>query len=749
MILTPMVKPTNTIKIPILDKHFFYIAPMINKKQILNKVFPNNIFDITCFINNISSMTYSNEGYELEMRIVDTHNNISCLETTYKSFPLDGFEKITYSDIITMSYKTNIQGVRLRSDIDRTQFETKTNINTLFNFKHGDKQSILPLVIKLNIEQVQTIDESLVISNVVNYQRRQRISYCSKQPLLKNWRIDKTVRFFTDDIDNIKLRFHLDEQNVITCEYYDTLDIEIEYIGDFQEFEMSLFKLFEHIFRDDFRTFNIKYNEINNVLKQFNTNLSSISSEVGIITNNFIANTEITDYVYEEKFDGEKVCLIVFNESIYEYTKKYFKEIYNSDINLGFAIVDVEKVMLDQPLYIIFDCLLIDNKWLDKFDYITRLRACEDFVKTYGEYINCHRPKCYRLSTTTKWAKLLMLTEQMKTSKELHGVNIDGLILHKIKTPFINGEIYKLKNTALMTTDFLLKWLDDKQTYYIYTIGFPQDIMRRYSIINPYSVNHFGYSLINKTDSSYILFDNPYIFNIYEFTPMMKWMDTNNPSNTYYTDEHITNINTLLSNMIAKPLDYNGRIVELSLYKKNNGFYIWLPMRVRNDKINPNGYKVGISNIETIYNKLSVDNIQQTSHEDTPMDTINKHWKQLIDNQCLDKNKQLNIVVNIKSNTYCANNIIDYISTDNIYYISTDKTTLVNNFNNIKHTNNTIINVSCIHYDDINTIYNKLLYSSFVPQSISLFINNDETIRFDNNMLNKIMEHKGVVINVC
>ena len=102
MILTLMEKPTNTIKISTLDEHFFYIAAMINKRQILNKVFPNNIFDITCFINNISSMTYSNEGYELEMRIVDTHNNISCLETTYKSLPLDGFEKIGKNMIRTV-----------------------------------------------------------------------------------------------------------------------------------------------------------------------------------------------------------------------------------------------------------------------------------------------------------------------------------------------------------------------------------------------------------------------------------------------------------------------------------------------------------------------------------------------------------------------------------------------------------------------------------------------------------------------
>ena len=732
---------------------------MLNKNVILNKAFPNNMFDIEYFINNISSMTCPSDNYELEIRIVDNHNNVSCSIDTYKMFPIEGdsFKHILYSDDIEKTLCSPIIGVKMRNKLNTNIYEKKTNITTLTNFKRNEQATLLPLVIKFNIEQSYTINDATNINNnVVGYQRKQRMSYCSNIPLLRNWRIDKTVRFYTNDINDMKLTFKLTPNNVIDPYYYDALDIEFEYIGDYNEFTNSLYKLFEYIYKDDFKTFNMVYNEINNMLQtKHGVDLSSISSEVGIVSNKFISTATLTDYVYEEKFDGDKITLIVYKNSIYECTKKYFKQVYTDDINRQLTIIDCEKVLINDAdtqtnniLYIVFDCLIYNDKWLNEYDYITRLKHCKAFTDEFKEVINCYRPKCYALNPT-KWSKLLMLTDSLKQSNEIKHVNIDGLILHKINTPFINGELYKLKNTGLMTTDFLLKWIDEKQLYYIYSIGFPSEVKRRYSIVNPYSDKHFGYSLINRSESSYILFDNPYIFNIYEFKPNKYWLETNNENNKYYTSEQINNINELVNNMLTKPLTYNGKIVELSLYKKTNGFYAWLPMRVRNDKIYPNGYRIGISNIETIYNKLTVESLTNNKITHCDQGSINKRYKQIIDKLDFDKHAPVNIVFNIAVNSMVANNICCYLNVVNVYYICKNKTTLINNFNNIQKDGNNIIDVNCIYYEDITTLYNKLLYSSFVPKSINLFIDNDDVINDENiKYITNIMNYNGIYINV-
>ena len=201
--------------------------------------------------------------------------------------------------------------------------------------------------------------------------------------------------------------------------------------------------------------------------------------------------------------------------------------------------------------------------------------------------------------------------------------------------------------------------------------------------------------------------------------------------------------------MLTKPLAYNGKIVELSLYKQTNGFYTWLPLRVRNDKIYPNGYRIGISNIETIYNKLTVDMLTNNKTTHYNQGSINKRYKQIIDKLDFDKHAPVNIVFNIAVNSMIANNICCYLNVVNIYYICKNKTTLINNFNNIQNDGNNIIDVNCIYYEDITDLYNKLLYSSFVPKSINLFIDNDDVINDENiKYISNVMNYNGIYINI-
>lgn len=811
----------------------------MNKVVIINKIFnQSSIKDVETLINNIKSInTYTNDyNYEVELRIIDDFKGLSCDKHTYKNFSLEGFYKINYNDNITVSYKSLSRKTYIRTDLNNKHVEKKTNIATIPSISNkNQKKTLMPIVIKLNIESSIDMDnvnkDNLIFNNsknILNYQRKQRISYKTNIPLLKNWRIDKTVRLFSTDINDKKISFTLTEDNVINPIYYDKLDIEFEYIGEYVNFEDSLFKLFEFIYVDEFKTFNIMYNNINNILlKSYNIDFTSIYSDVGIITNNFIKNENIEEYVYEEKFDGERVSIVILKQFIkneeylyiYEYTKKYFKLLqfkintYDSpntskynDNNI-LTIIDAEKIEnyygYNKHLYIVFDCILLENTYINELPYIKRLKYCKKFISIFSEYIQCYCPKCYSIKIDkddyinnyrNKWKQLINVvnTRSETIDENLKGIKIDGLILHKNTSNFINGELYKLKNPILNTIDFMLKWIEEKQVFYLYLVGFPCEVTKRLPIINNYSKKHFGYSLVNKVDSSYILFDNPYIPNLYEFEPSLLWYETDNENNKFLNKEMIDNINHLMQKIINNPTNYNGVIVELSLYRKNN-CYQWLPMRIRKDKVFSNGYRIGVSNIESIYNMLtpkyfasnddtstdqptlmnksndistyesitsSSHNDINTSHINTSKASINKTndniqtfykslFEQYIINDKLPYNNQntnkYNILWNLCYDDVFPSDLIKLYNIENIYLVAEDKLTLINNYNNINEENKKLfkpnqsifLDVSCVAYDSTkygftNDIYNNLLQSSFIPKSINIYIDNNFNKFFKN-----------------
>ena len=797
----------------------------MNKVVIINKIFnQSSIKDVETLINNIKSInSYNNDyNYEVELRIIDDFKGLSCDKHTYKNFSLEGFYKINYSDNIILSYKSISKKTYVRSDINNKHIEKKTNITTIPSITNkNQKKTLLPIVIKLNIESTIDMDNiyknNLIFNdnkNIVNYQRKQRISYKTNIPLLKNWRIDKTIRLFSTNINDKKMSFKLTEDNVINPVYYDKLDIEFEYIGEYVNFEESLFKLFEFIYVDEFKTFNIMYNNINNILlKSYNIDLTNIYPDVGIITNNFIKNENIEEYVYEEKFDGERVSIVILKQFIkneeylyiYEYTKKYFKLLqfkintYDEDNKSKFndnnilTIIDAEKIEnyygLNKHLYIVFDCILLENTYINELPYTKRLKYCKKFINIFNEYIKCYCPKCYIININkddyinnyrNKWKQLINIVNTRKetTDIELKGIKIDGLILHKNNSNFINGELYKLKNPILNTIDFMLKWIEEKQIFYLYLVGFPNEVTKRLPIINNYSKKHFGYSLVNKSDSSYILFDNPYIPNLYEFEPSLLWYESDNENNKFLNKDMIDNINKLMQKIINNPNNYNGVIIELSLYKKNN-CYQWLPMRIRKDKVFSNGYRIGVSNIESIYNMLNpsyfddklIDENNNTNIINKPFINsklfLESFYKMLFEQYIInDKIKyynhnttKYNILWNLLDNDIFPSDILKLYTIENIYLIAEDKLTLINNYNIINEENKKLfkpnqsifLDVSCISYDSskygfTNDIYNSLLQSSFITKSINIYIDNNFN-KFSKNK-NKYIEYLDNILSI-
>ena len=749
-----------------------------NKNIILSEIFGISITDANTMINNMkiihkgASPTSVENEYEFELRFIDGAKKDCSLET-YMDTKLEDFHEIIYSDDVFITYDTHIYDTRIREMYKQTDYSRlvngekldipksvikKTTICSVESKRSNNmnsKQTVAPLMMKLNVENV--VDESLFeLTETNNYQRRQRISYTSNKPLLSNWRIDKTVRFYTYDKTNKKLLYNkLTKDNVVNPKYYDSLDIEFEYVGDYLQFEESLYKLFEVIYPNNYKVFNIKYNNLAmDIYNSYGFNLQDIFTQVGIVTNSFIQNEDINDYVYEEKYDGERVMLIcsITGEQIqiFEYTKTYFKEIYSH--NEGekkdtLYILDAEKIIYEnKPKYVIFDCLIYNSKNINNEIYTDRLKYVSKFVNEYNDIINMMCVNCFRLNAITeedvynRWRKLLHIVKTRKTSynKDLENVRIDGLVLHKNDSNFINGKIYKLKNVLMMSVDFKLMWVPEKKVYYLYLIGNTSDLLRTTPLSNQYSKQHFGYSPMEQTKGVYMLFDTPFVQRSYEFEPDIKWYDTNESINKYMDDELRNSIDVIMARMCKNPMTYNNSIVEMTLYGNTQK---WLPLRERFDKEYSNNYKVGLSNIECIYNPLSA---SYSNNKATDSIQNEFHYKSMLEKYFND-NTELKTLLWHTSSYDQINNIIHLTPINTLYIVSDDKLNLTKacssvyngcdeiiplNNRSVIYNNSSIVDMNCIHYDNkdenfIGKIYSELLKTNFVEHSINVYIESE------------------------
>ena len=761
------------------------------KQNINNYLFKTKETDADILFKNITNLNKSifndsNINYEFELRFIDNNKRSATLET-YNSLNLSEAIELKYSDILIANHKSIINNVHIRSSND---IETeKTNICTIES-DPGNKD-ITPFIMKLNIEKSSKIDDKNNVPEILDYQRRQRISYRINKPYLRNWRIDKTLRLFSKYPQHKKLHCFLNKSNVEKPEIYDMLDIEFEYIGDFSEITLSFIKLFEYLYPKQYTIFNINYNEIyDKLFKLTGMKLNKISPQVNIITNNFIEHENITDYVYEEKFDGERTLLITYinytykehkkkveqHINIYELTKDSLKLLNNVILSAdpagcyfnNISIVDAERIKepkTNEDLYIIFDCLMLNDNNYNENNYLDRLKKVSLFVEQFGEYINCKRIKVKKISLTkeenetqkqynkrykNKIDKFIEVVNTRFTSSdpELENVDIDGLVFHKINSSFTDGNIYKMKNSFMMTIDFKIMFLNENSIYYLYLIGNSSDLIRSRPFINRYSTAHFGYSVINHPNGAYMLFDTPFISNAYKFEPTLNWYNENSDDNKFITEHIKENINKLMQDFIKNPKDYNGEIVEMALYEQNKGSFIWLPLRIRHDKANSNGYNVGLSIAEYHYNKLSSKYFKGFREHKINFDLcktyqyIAEKYIQHI-NSCIindSSNDDNNIILNTTFYDYIGV-LFRYAKINDLFVLSNDKKILTNICNNITKGNKEVynnifndskiyqnnINISCIHYNDTKEdyeqdIHNKLLKTNFIPCSIGFYI---------------------------
>lgn len=314
--------------------------------------------------------------------------------------------------------------------------------------------------------------------------------------------------------------------------------------------------------------------------------------QVSVLSNAILQRVPLEKFYYSEKTDGEHKNLLIYNHCVYDVT--------HSDDIKKMDNIDCEKTLiLDTELYdnkfYIFDVVYAEKdvskeNFLQRMSYVT--------VEELGDKF-----KLKKFNPISSMNSLLEYIQNERSPET--GNDIDGVILQRIDTPYYpeRGDYYvfKLKPRFLMTVDFMLIYNKDG-SYDLYTIGKYQDFLntltkkpREVKVIYDADGKEYSRASLNKLPPSMlILFDSPFIPNLSKFKPNRKW------NTTGYFKRIIEHADYLINKFEQYPGSFDRKIVEMSLTLDNQ----WVPIRERDDKRNPNGFKIAQENISLVFDPI-------------------------------------------------------------------------------------------------------------------------------------------------
>ena len=326
-----------------------------------------------------------------------------------------------------------------------------------------------------------------------------------------------------------------------------------------------------------------------------------------VLSNSVLQIIPLDKFNYSEKIDGVHTYLLIFDGKIYDVTnnKKYFSNIYQINKSnfkemkfSGDCIIETEYY---ENKYYIFDVYYLNGvDYSEKFLH-ERLNSINEYLDELGPSFKIK--KFYEITDINE------LLEYIKKDKSPEGNNIDGIILQRIDKPYFQQgydfNSYKLKPLHLNTVDFLLKYNRALNYFELYLQGYYEKYYKQNMKKLPkdkdiYSLNNFEKPISKRYYYHYqnkkilIYFDSPFYPNL------GKLILTENWNKQGYSPDQIEQINDLVKKMKRKPYDYNNAIVELSLTNDKK----WVPFRERRDKIFPNSYRVGLSNVSVIFDPI-------------------------------------------------------------------------------------------------------------------------------------------------
>ena len=614
--------------------------------NIVNNIYKNKEYtNFTTLFENIIKTPNDdpNINYEFEIRLVDSNFHT----------PLDYFKEFlnysklnleSFTDVVVITHKSNIP---IRNIIYRSYIDIENSSQPDFELSDAYSHETKETLMRVNPNNFNEYPVSPTIKYAIetkckkfdlpihNLQRRLRLTYKhAKLP----FKFDFTIRYipneFVDNntkiismqnidenllnqiVDKIK-HLYLNQSDVYNPNkkkgFNLMLDLEIEYTKtDMKKLYQHFLALIDEVISnttkmniDDKYKFNPIFQEI------FNIYDITKSPQVSVLTNSIIQTTALNDYVWLEKTDGIRYLLIFYKKKIYSFSvATKLQEIdfkYKSEIE-KLTIFDTELYTNDdnKKVFKIFDVVIVEEKNVTELNFIDRMSKFESIKNKFKiKYRN--EDKCSKKIITPKkyynlesWKQIIDFVNKLPENNlrsSLTNDRIDGIIVQKIKEPYNSKKpiSYKLKPKRLNTIDFKLIWDKFEEKYYLFLIGKPLQLIYNLKSLPRFNKIYqevFNYNLkkLEHNQQYYILFDSPYMNNLFYFKPRIEF------NTDGYTTELINESKELIVKMLSNPKEYNEMIFEMSLAEDG-----WIPLRHRFDKQFPNSYKVGLSNAALLF----------------------------------------------------------------------------------------------------------------------------------------------------
>ena len=313
--------------------------------------------------------------------------------------------------------------------------------------------------------------------------------------------------------------------------------------------------------------------------------------QVSVLTNKVLQTIDLNNFVYLEKTDGLRTLIIYDNSTFYSYrAKEGLIKLFENDKYKGITtIFDTE---LFNNVYYIFDAYYL-NTDIRELDYINRMNLIKDVFKNDKTFIT----KEFKEAINPKMSYNDNIRELLNYGTTLRP-NVDGIVFQSkegYKGWLKNIYQYKLKPLELTTTDFLYKYNPKTKKYYLFLYGRFNDLVynlkyKPRALTDAYELLNIDPKKLEKQDKYLILFDNPFFNDMYYSIP------TNEEIEKLFKDnKKFKNVEGCLDNLI----------IETSFDLKT---FRQIPIRLRTDKIYPNGYNVGLANACILFSPPVVPN---------------------------------------------------------------------------------------------------------------------------------------------
>lgn len=334
--------------------------------------------------------------------------------------------------------------------------------------------------------------------------------------------------------------------------------------------------------------------------------------QVSVLTNSILATTSLEQYYYSEKTDGIHRNLLIYEGVCFDVSLMGSSSVSAGGVSrepvklfeLDFKptlILDCEEY---NSKYFIFDVYYADDKCLNEETFVNRMAYARAHISELGPM--------FVLKEFKPIPSFEFLSDYIENDISPDtGNEIDGVILQRIDLPYIwrppkdrreEATVLKYKPRSLLSVDFELIYEPSTGAYSLYSIGSCFQFLdsltskpRTQSYVYDADSNCIERSLLKRLpESMLILFDSPFIPNLSQYNIDKQWNTAG-----FFTRTR-NQADALIHAMANDPSKYDKKIVEMSLTLDNK----WVPIRVRDDKLKPNGFKVAQSVVACIFDSI-------------------------------------------------------------------------------------------------------------------------------------------------